>query len=274
MDFSGTSTNKTKEPHRPREQVESPRQPPSPSYLRPEVALEEHGGAADLPTVANSPTHGKHSKQRNYYFRNAKESSRQSKRHSNFGIRQPKQFDALARNDPAGHVTNHEYKTKKKSKKSSSGKSKSHLASIEDLKQLEKRIEEHFRNSYAVDNDNRSAVSTKELRKLERQLVLQLRRVEEKRAAKLERLRNKKKVDRRQRDIVEAEVIAVEPKEEGMQHHFSLRNKLDAKKKSSDFRDANRYEQLQALRLSKEMGRYMSKQSGHAANPRYQGQAY
>lgn len=263
MDFSGTTASEaaTESMNGVREQAESHRHPPSPrnARMRPEFGVEEHVGVADFNTVSNAQQLHKKS---NYYF--GPERSRPSKSPIEFGIRQPKQLDALARNDPAGHVTNHEYDKKKKSKKTSSSKSKSNLASIEDLKKLEKRIEEHFRNSYAVDSDSRAAVSTKELRMLERQLVLQLRQVEEKRAAKLERLRNKKKSSRQ--DILEAEVIAVEPKDEG----------FHSKKKSADFRDANRYEQLQALRLSKEMGRYMSKPSGQAAPAavRYQGQVY
>ncbi|CAJ1957144.1 unnamed protein product [Cylindrotheca closterium] len=256
-----------------REEMESPRQPVSPRTprrrVRPEVALGQHGGAADLPVIPNGKNNGKNPKHRNYYF--GEQGSRQTSTRHKAGIRQPKQYDALNRNDPAGHIIDHQYDTKKKSKKSSSGKSKSNLASIDDLKQLEKRIEEHFRNSRGDggENDIRSTVSTKELRKLERQLVLQLRRVEEKRAAKLERLRSKKKSSRRQKGIVEAEVIAVEPKDETI--------RLSQKSHSKNSGDANRFKQLQALRMSKEMGRYMSKQPGNPAatvSRHFQGQAY
>mmetsp|Transcript_36473 Transcript_36473/g.88383 ORF Transcript_36473/g.88383 Transcript_36473/m.88383 type:complete len:994 (+) Transcript_36473:112-3093(+) len=281
LSFSGSTAVRTTESPTPvapvavREESETPRQPPSPRISRvpPQVAPQQHSGVADLPGASNGYPYGKLPKQRNYDF--GTERPRQTSSHRTTGLRQPKQFDALARNDPAGHIIDHQYDTKKRSKKSSSGRSKSNLASIEDLKKLEKRIEEHFRNSYTGENDNRSTVSTKELRKLERQLVLQLRRVEEKRAAKLERLRSKKKSSRHRQDIVEAEVLAVEPKDEANHPYSTPQKAQHSKKKSADFRDANRFEQLQALRMSKEMGRYMSKQSGHAASDRHvQGQAY
>ncbi|KAL3944577.1 MAG: hypothetical protein SGBAC_001343 [Bacillariaceae sp.] len=274
LGLSSTISARTLEsPVGAREGSETPRQPPSPRpRTRPEVALDQHSGVTDLPGVSNGHKHGKLRKQRNYYFET--QAPRQTRSNNKIGTRQPKQFDSLARNEPPGHVPNHQYDTKKKNKKSSSGRSKSNLASIEDLKQLEKRIEEHFRNSHVGDNDQRSAVSTKELRKLERQLVLQLRRVEEKRAAKLKRLRNKKKSSRHQQDIVEAEVLAVVPKDEAAAHQYASPPKGHVRKKSAD---ANRFEQLQALRLSKEMGRYMSKQqpsSPAISNRHFQGQAY
>jgi hypothetical protein len=142
-----------------------------------------------------------------------------------------------SRDDPVGHVATHNFdKSKKKRDKGSSSNSTPDLASVAVLKKLEKKIEEQFKQSQDPAYDNRSTVSTKELRELERELVQQLQRVDEKRAAKLDRLRKKKK----------------------SQKSVPTLNK-PLTKTMADVRESNRYDQLQSLRLSKEMGRYIGK---------------
>jgi hypothetical protein len=158
-----------------------------------------------------------------------------------------------SRDDPVGHVNTHNFdKSKKIRDKLSSSNSNPDLASVAGLKKLEKKIEEQFKQSQDPGYDNRSTVSTKELRKLERELVQQLQRVDEKRAAKLDRLRKKNK------NRPEEKNVAPEKKS---QKSVRTSNK-PVTKKMADVRESNRYDQLQSLRLSKEMGRYIGK-SGH-----------
>jgi hypothetical protein len=153
-----------------------------------------------------------------------------------------------SRDEPVRHVNTHSFdESKKKRDKLSSSNSKPDLASVAGLKKLEKKIEEQFKQSQDPDYDNR--VSTQELRKLERELVQQLQRVDEKRATKLDRLRKKNK------NRPEEKNVAAEKRS---QKSVPTSHKPFTKK-TTDVRESNRYDQLQSLRLSKEMGRYIGR---------------
>lgn len=196
----------------------------------------------DLTSILDDFDREKHEGQRNYYFVSSHD------QRDDFDIRNSNQDPP--RKDPAGHITAHNYDKRRREKRSSSSKHKADMPSVDDLKRLEKKLEKHFRRDSEKDRKSRSTVSTKELRKLEKQLVKQLQRVDEKRAAKLERLRKKKNqaADNIEKDNLEK--VHIEPLS-------SISPTSKTTKKLADFRESNRYEQLQALRLAKEMERYM-----------------
>eukprot|EP00980_Cylindrotheca_fusiformis_P011186 scaffold2563_cov124-Cylindrotheca_fusiformis.AAC.17 len=141
-------------------------------------------------------------------------------------------------------------KAKKQKETPSSGRSKPDLVSVAGLKKLEKKIEKHFKQVKDHGHDNRSAVSTQELRRLEWELVQQLQRVDEKRAAKLERLRKKAK------NISDDKSVALK-----ITRRYGLASKNTKPLNGPDTRDSNRYNQLQSLRSSKQLGRYIGRSS-------------
>jgi hypothetical protein len=162
--------------------------------------------------------------------------------------------------DPAGHFPNSgEYedvdndKSRRREKRSSrNNDSGSVISASKGLRRLEKKLgkqimqvkQEHARNG--AEWDERSVYSSKDLRKLEKQLVQKLKHDDEKRAVKLKRLRLK----RESYKVNSGDALDISEK---------VQTKIIAQKAENSRREKTKFDQLQVLRSSKPMSKYISR---------------
>ena len=126
------------------------------------------------------------------------------------------------------------------------------ITASNELKKLEKRIEKQLlqvrkdQKENGSEWDDQSAVSAKDLRRLEKQLVQRLQKEDEKRAAKLKRIRKRKEASNRNRE---------EPKTVSE----NIRPAETVRRKAADPRERSKYDQLRVLRTSRPaMRRYLA----------------
>ena len=181
----------------------------------------------------------------------------QGTRHSSKNLQQHS-----AKEDPAGHFPNSERyedednKSRRREKRSSRNKdNNSVISASKELRRLEKKIgkqvlqvkQEHARN--AAEWDERSLYLSKDLRKLEKQLVQKLKHEDEKRVVKLKRLRLKRESHKANSDAL------------GISEKVVPTNILSQKAEDT-WREKTKYDQLQVLRSSKPMSSRSSRTRG------------
>jgi hypothetical protein len=185
--------------------------------------------------------------------------------------------------DPAGHSNSDEFEERSRagSRRSSKGSSRTTketvISAAKELRRLEKKIEKQLKHvtdghQSNADWDERS-VSSMDLRTLEKQLVLKLRREDEKRASKLKRIRRKKDSHRfsstedrapsqdKHRFSSTEDRTSVQDKVKSEVKPKSISEKVD------DLREKTKYGQLKVLRSSKQMSKYMSTSNRRGLSP-------
>jgi hypothetical protein len=140
---------------------------------------------------------------------------------------------------------------------------------IKELRKLEKKIskqlkhvkQEKYMNAEDGKWDERSAVSLKQLRHLEKKLVQTLRAEDEKRATKLQRIRSKKTSTRGGKPIPD-EPLRYDSRSEMLSHNNNNNNnnRSVSPVKEVDMPDTrSKYNQLKFLRQSGQMRKYMQR---------------
>eukprot|EP00934_Nitzschia_sp_Nitz4_P005711 Nitzschia sp. Nitz4//scaffold52_size167869//83407//86586//NITZ4_002278-RA/size167869-snap-gene-0.225-mRNA-1//-1//CDS//3329554041//5701//frame0 len=167
--------------------------------------------------------------------------------------------------DPAGHAPTNLYSDSRSKRRERSGHEESEH--VRELRKLEKKISKQLKQVKQEQGhqspgwDERSAVSSKNLRKLEKRLVQSLKKEDEKRVEKLKRIRNKKS-SRRTSSTAEGNTHDdSQPTMDGaVEHDYDHRSPSPHMSQGMDSGDKqSKYEQLKMLRHSRPMHKYMQR---------------
>lgn len=234
----------------------------------------EHDVYSSIPVTSPKGSEGGNSS--NYEFLDAEDYSpgRRSNRNSSRGRDMRDDTEprySSNKRDPAGHtpiVVYGESRSKRRERTGSNGDS----GHLKELRKLEKKITKQLMQVKQEQDqtpgwDERSAVSSKNLRKLEKRLVQTLRKEDEKRAAKLQRIRSKKPSRHSSASNMENSTPThPQPTDEREDEQDEEPSSQPTKTMETSHEGRTKYGQLKVLRQSRPMHKYMQRSQSRSVH--------